>query len=134
MKFLSVLIGSLSTSIVFSVMFYFLSLNSSSQSGGNFISFSPADSAKILAIVGAVLGLIAGGVTSVIVIWLRLNLLKAIIFEFVFYCLVSIAILLITKESWTNDYMRYTFYAFMINGIIIGIILSIINSKITYSE
>jgi len=134
MKVLSVLIGTISTSIVFSVMLYFLSLNRSSQVGGNFISFSTADSAKILAVVGAVLGLFVGGITSVFVVWLRLSLLKAIIFEFVFSFLVCIAILLITKEFWANDYMRYTFYTLITNGILLGIIISIINSKVISSE
>lgn len=129
---LSILIGVLSTGIVLSIAGYFLSLNSSSKSGGNFISFSNPE--ILITIVGAILGVVIGGITSAIIVGLQLNLLKTVIFEFAFNFLLSVAILIITQESLTNKYMRYTFYALIVNGIITGAIIFLIKTNGRFTE
>lgn len=128
---LAIVISALSTGAILSTASYFLSLNHSSVGSGNFISFSNPE--NLVAIIGAILGVIIGGISSVIIVGFQLNILKAILFGFVFNFLLSAALLIITQESWANKYMRYTFYALIINGIIISAIISLIkiDGKIT---
>ena len=122
--FLSILIGVLSTGSVLSIAGYYLSLNSSSGGGGNFISFSNPE--YLLAITGAIVGIIIGGVSSLVIVGFQLNLLKAILFGFILNLLLSIALTIITQESWTNKYMRCTFFALVVSGMIINAFISLI--------
>lgn len=98
---LAIVIGALSTGATLSIATYFLSLNRSSSGGGNFISFSNPE--NLIAIVGAILGVIIGGISSAVIVGFQLNFLKAILFGFIFNFLLGIALLIITQEPWTNN-------------------------------
>ena len=72
------------------------------------------------------MGIIIGGVSSLVIAGFQLNLLKAILFGFILNLLLSIALTIITQESWTNKYMRYTYFALVVSGMIINAFISLV--------
>lgn len=125
----AVIIGALSTGAALSVISYLLSLYGPS-SGGNFISFSNPET--LLAIVGAMVGVIIGGITGAVVFGFQLNFIKAILFGFIFYFLLGVALIMVTQE--TNREMWFGLLAFSTNGIITGAIISLIRTDLDIAK
>src|SRR5437763_617813 len=103
---LAITISAIFTGIALAVTFYLTERNSNSST-----MLGPARNFALLGLVfGAVLGLVLGAVSGAVIVGFRLNLLKAILFGFIFYLIVGAAFYIYSGGGW-NDSLTYDLFS-----------------------
>lgn len=122
---LGIVVGALSTGIMLSLAYYLIAVTDTASS-------SPVGDVRnwslVILAIGAIIGVILGGVSGAIIVSFQLNFFKAILFGFLFNLCLSVVFFIWSGGPLSNHFLKYTMLSVIIAGILNGAIVSLITS------
>jgi hypothetical protein len=120
-----ILLGGGFSGACLAVVCYLAAVNDAA--GSSFIG-SNSTWSPFAAVVGAILGLVLGGISAAIITGFQLNFAKALVFEFCVNLSIAALLYLLITNGPASDTVRYPLYSLIPIGLINGEIISLLPS------